>query len=472
MMSLVSLAVAWLLGYCGVQLWLPADTSRSGWTPLLHAALGFGLGSGFTSCLYWLLVAIGAGTLPVVAATELVLLAALVALVRRRRSTAPSDVTAAAPPPFPKWLPGLGLAVMLGLFAAAFFSASDANPQGGWDAFSVWNIRARFLLHTNTWKYAVTTFPIGAHMEYPLLLSSLVARGWIYAASSSPLVPVTIAFAFAVAAVAVLVSALSLIRGTAIGLLSGIVLLANPDLMSQAPSQYADVPLAFFFLAALSLAVLGGESRRPERYLSLAGVFAGFAAWTKNEGILLVVVLAAALLLSIGLSTGWRAAARRSAAFVLGALPGLLLALWFKAALAPPDPLAAQFTLSVGQKLAPSRLFQVAAGFLKRAWELYCFPNPPLVLLAASCGLLRLRPRGQRPVAPLLAVLLVLAGYFAIFVVTNYNLDWLFGSALDRLYLHVWPALVLAAFLILRRPDDFAAISLPTSPPVKAKKAR
>jgi hypothetical protein len=466
---LVSLGIAWLLGYFGVRLWLPADGGRSRWTLALQAALGIGLGAGFTSCLDWLLVVGGRGTLPVVLGVELVLLATLAALVRRHRSAATADGETAASPPFPSWLPGLGLAVMLGLFVAAFVSVSDLNPQGGWDAFSVWNLRARFLLHTDTWRYAVTPISVGAHMEYPLLLSSLVARGWIYAGSFSPVVPITIALLFAVALVILLVSALSLARGASIGLLSGVVLLANPSLMDQAPSQYADVPLAFFFLAALALIVLGGDSARPARYLSLAGIFAGFAAWTKNEGALLVVALAAALFVDAWRSAGWRSAARQSGVFLLGALPGLLLVVWFKLALAPPDPLAGQMTGTIGQKLAnPGRWLQVAGGFLKQAWELYCFPSPPLAILGVTCGLLRLRPREGRSAAPLLAVLLVLAGYFAIFLVTNYNLDWLFGSALDRLYLHVWPALVLAVFLLLRRPEDFAILSSPA----KSKKAR
>ena len=51
---------------------------------------------------------------------------------------------------------------------------------------------------------------------------------------------------------------------------------------------------------------------------------------------------------------------------------------------------------------------------------------------------------------------------------TKDDLEWLFATALDRLYMHVWPALVLAVFLELRRPGDFAMVSSP----VKAKKAR
>ena len=469
MSSLLSLGIAWLLGYCGVRLWLPVESAMPRWTIALHAALGIGLGAGFTSTLYWLLVVAGGGTLTVVLGVELVLLAVLAALVRRQRSTAAANGAAMPSPSFPTWLPGLGFALMLGILAAAFVSVSELNPQGGWDAFAIWNLRARFLLHTETWRYAVTTLPVGTHMEYPLLLSSLVARGWIYAGSVAPLVPIAIALVFAIALAILLVSALSLMRGAAIGLLAGMVLLSNPSLLNQAAAQYADVPLAFYFLAALVLIVLGGEAARPARYLSLAGAFAGFAAWTKNEGEMLAVALAAALFFGTWRSAGWRSAARRCAVFLAGALPGLLLVLWFKLALAPPDPLAGQLTVNLAHTLAnPGRWLQVAGGFLKVAWDFYCFPAPPLVLLAVTSVLLRPAPLHRRSVTPWLAVLLALAGYFAIFLQSKYDLDWLFGTALERLYLHVWPTLVLAVFLLLRRPEDFAIITSP----VKPQKAR
>src|SRR5678815_565178 len=85
----------------------------------------------------------------------------------------------------------------------------------------------------------------------------------------------------------------------------------------------------------------------------------------------------------------------------LGALPGLLLVIWFKIALAPPDPLAGQMTVGLGQKLFNGgRWLKVAEGFLKQAWEVYLLP---LALLAVTCGLLRLRPRQERSYAPSLA---------------------------------------------------------------------
>ncbi len=470
MMGFAALLIAALLGYFGVRLWLPNDNGRSPWTPALHASLGIGLGLGSTSCLYFLLLAGGAANLSVIVGCELVALCTAGAFVLRRRTASPPGGSPDALPSFSwNWLAALGLAAMLSLFVAGFANTSDLNPQGGWDAFAIWNLRARFLIHTETWKYAVTGLPVGTHMEYPLLLSSVIARGWVYAGSLSPIVPIATAFVFAVALVILLVSTLALARGASLGLLAGVLLLANPSFVNQAASQYADLPLAFFFLAALALIVLSGESARPARCLSLAGVFAGFAAWTKNEGTLLLIALAAALFVSAWRSAGWRAAARQSGIFLLGALPGLLLVLWFKMALAPPDPLAGQMTVNLGQKLAHAgRWFQVAGGFLKQAWELYIFPGPPLALLAVTCVVLRLRPRNQPSLAPLLAILIVLAGYFAIFLATKDDLEWLFATTLDRLYMHVWPALVLAVFLLLRRPEDFAV----TSSPAKSRRAR
>jgi hypothetical protein len=129
--ALLAFAIASLAGYCGVRLWLPPGTGSPRWTPALHAALGIGLGTGFTSCLYWLLVVIGVGTLPVIAGVEIVLLGALAALALRQRSAAGPGAGNEASPDLPAWIPGLGLAVMLGLFVAAFLSVSDLNPQGG-----------------------------------------------------------------------------------------------------------------------------------------------------------------------------------------------------------------------------------------------------------------------------------------------------------------------------------------------------
>jgi len=50
--------------------------------------------------------------------------------------------------------------------------------------------------------------------------------------------------------------------------------------------------------------------------------------------------------------------------------------------------------------------------------------------------------------------------------------DLLLGTALDRLYFQLWPALVLAVFLTVRCPEDFGLVDAVSVPARKAKKAR
>jgi hypothetical protein len=453
-MGLLALLSAALLGYCGVRLWLPDAPRSSSWIHALRASLGIGLGIGGTSCLYFLLLLGGVAKAPVVWGCELVALCVLAALVVRQRPHAVQSENAVPEvPAFSwNWLLGLGLAAMLAIFIAGFVSASDANPQGGWDAFAIWNLRARYLLHSETWRYAVTALPVGTHMEYPLLLSSAIARAWQLGGDTGPLAPIALAALFPLATVLVLVSALSLNRRTSLGLLAGVVFLANPAVLNQATNQYSDLPLAFFALAALALVTMGSGS---VRYLSLAGLFAGFATWTKNEGMLLFAAIAVALFAGAWRSGGLRRAARDCAVFVAGAGPMLALTLWFKFAVSPPDPLAGQMGSHLAQRLlAPDRWLHIVSGFLSHAWALAL----PLALLAGAAGLLRPRLPNGRALAPWIAFSIGLAGYFGVFLATSYELDWLLGTALDRLYLHLWPLLVLAVFFTVRCPEEFAAV--------------
>jgi hypothetical protein len=53
--------------------------------------------------------------------------------------------------------------------------------------------------------------------------------------------------------------------------------------------------------------------------------------------------------------------------------------------------------------------------------------------------------------------------FFATFCMTRLDLDWLLGTSLNRLYAQLWPSAVLLAFVVLRRPEDAAALAI-TSP--------
>lgn len=468
-MAFLSLALAAAVGWFGVGLWVPGVGGGSRWAPVLRGSLGIGLGMGALSCLYFLLAIAGLASLPVVGAVEAIVLLATggAYLIRRREAASASPAPAEELPAFPwNWALGLAAAGMAALFVASFLNVSELNPQGGWDAFAIWGLRAHYLTHSETWRYAVTAQSTGAHMEYPLLLSSFIARGWLYDGGTSSAVPIAIAMLVPLALATLLSSTLSVLRSTGAGLLAFSILLAHPGFLNAAADQYADLPLAFFSLSAAALLALDSGS---PRYLTLAGWFAAFAAWTKNEGLLVVVALAAALLVSAGRSSGWRAGMRQCGLFLLGALPVVVLVLWFKLFVAPPDPLAHGLGTALLRKISDAgRWTRIAAGLVQGA------PVVALLLVAFAAGLLRFAPAGQRRPGmflPLIACAIVLAGDFAVFLLTPDDLNWLLSTALERLYLQLWPLLLLAVFLLLRRPEDFA-LAIAEAPPKRSKSHR
>ena len=154
-------------------------------------------------------------------------------------------------------------------------------------------------------------------------------------------------------------------------------------------------------------------------------------------------------------SAGWRSATRQAGIFLLGALPRVVARTVVQNGASAARSVGRTDGGRSGAKLFNGgRWLKVAGGFLKQAWEVHLLP---LGLLAVTCGLLRLRPRQERSYAPSLAVLLiVLAGYFAIFLVTKDDLDWLFATAPSIASTCTFgPALVLAVFLLAATPRGF-----------------
>ena len=113
---------------------------------------------------------------------------------------------------------------------------------------------------------------------------------------------------FTLAAVGLLAAGVCRLRSRSQGLLAGAVLLGTKAFVMLGAAQYADVPLAFFILASVLLLALddAAEQSSPGLVL-LAGLCAGLAAWTKNEGLLFLVVMLFCAM-SRGVAATWRPA--------------------------------------------------------------------------------------------------------------------------------------------------------------------
>lgn len=479
------LFVAWGLGLAALALGWRAPVPA-----LLRRALALGLGLAATSCGTFLWLAAGGGAHPdLLLPAEVALLALAGALAWRRAGRgAPPEEEAAlgdAMGPLPSWaLPAaVGLTGLAALLVFGFEAAW--HPDGRWDAWMIWNQRARFLFRGGPgWAAAFTEHLAWSHPDYPLLVPASVARLWFEAGAESHLAPIALGGCFLVASAGVLVGALVALRGHPQAALGAVALLGTAPWVRHAAAQYADVPLGFFVLACVAAllvahraallqpaaaAPLPSDPPRDPRAaasapalppeptsLALAGLCAGFAAWTKNEGLLfaLVATLAAA---ALALPGGRRAIARDLAWFALGAAPAALVVVAFKLGCATSNDLVAGQGAGsgpLGRLTDPHRYALILGSLAREGVRL-----PTLALLGAAV-LLGPRPdwRAQRvPLVLLAALALVFLGYLAVYVLTPLDLEWHLDTSMRRLQLQLWPALLLLVFVLVRTPAEATA---------------
>jgi len=443
-----SFALSAALGWSLVCLCL--GPPKDGWSrALLHAAMAIGLGMGCSSLIYfWVRMAVGPSTWAPLAA-EIMVAAGLGVLARK----------SSAPPPegAPRlrfagvWI--LGPLVMLCAIAAGmlFVETAQATPHGHWDAWAIWNVRAKFLAENSAeWSRAFRPparasgqFAGAMHPEYPPMLSAYVGRTWNYAGVQTTDAPALTGAAFSFGLAGILAAGLAVLRGATAGLLGAILLFGSGTVIDQGLAQISDVPLAFFLLAATVGAMLA--ARYGNGALALSGFAAGLGAWSKNEGLVLAAGLGAALVVLTR---------RRALWWVAGAAPGLVAAACFKLFLAAPDPLLQGSSLAA--KLQDlSRYGIILRGF----WDHFVlmgdgFAHPAIawLLLAAGLGFALDTRLCSAWVAGLVAVLVGLGSYFAAYLTSPFDLQWHVGTSMERLLVQLWPTALLLAIAVLRPP--------------------
>jgi hypothetical protein len=480
MLDAVSIFLAILLGFVLVQAFDPVRNMQPRWAATLFtAALGSGAGIGLTSITFLILDVAGAATRLSVFGTDVVLLALAVWLWRTR---VPAS-TGGAPAPSPlargfrwTWLLALAFAGVLAMVCTRLIQIAAALPVGDWDAWAIWNLRAKFLAGPpGAWRHAFSPLLSNTHPDYPPLLSAFVAQAWKAGGNTNAIAPVLASLLFFAALLALLVSAITLLRGAASGLLAGLVILSTTTVLNWAPAQYADIPLAFYYLAALALIFIDAaqapfSGRWP---LLWSGLCATFAAWTKNEGIVFLVLVA---LLFAGF-TLWRARTPASwprlGWLLAGAAPGVLLTLWLKFILAPAsDPLVKQGVSGLAKVADLSRYAAVASGFFSNVLALGSGVSHPLILLAILAILLRWQFEEQYRLASLMTAAVVVAvflSYCVVLLITPYGLEWQVQSSFDRLLLQVWPAALLIFFVQLPGVHDAAVPAVAAKAPAARK---
>jgi hypothetical protein len=466
--------IAPALGFCLVSgclvissAWTRAKASTSEWLMKLFLSAGFGFG--VLSIAFFIEPLLG---IVHILATDLYLTTLLLGvylLVRAHRKSVNSTAYTSPDIKLPDWLlrfvmASFVISVLSALYAAVLRAL--AHPHGdGWDAFAIWNLHARFLFRGGThWREGFSTLIPWSHPDYPLLLPAAVAHFWNYIGHDDPFVPATISLVFTFATLGLLASSLATLRGLTSASLAGIALASTPFFTEQGASQYADIPLSFFFLASIALLHLHQQrsaqtaDARAKGLLVLAGVAAGFAAWTKNEGLLFLF----AFLLS-QIAVAWRSRQlvsgelRRDsvgefALLLLGMAPFLLLIAWFKHSVAPPGDLFSSPEIMVHKVISPARSLAILRWYAKDFLRFGNWIVPTTVLLVVLNFLIASPGKCRQDTAfrsSVVTLALTLSGYFAIYVITPYDLYWHLRFSLNRLFLQLWPSTIFLFFLFV-----------------------
>lgn len=454
--------------------------SRLPLKPLFHAAVALPMGLGLCSLvLFWSYVtapqAAGRATLAVC----LALTAGLTAGALRWVWFVPSALTvrgclAEVRERMKSWdaksavltaVAGCYLAWTYAAFLESFASAASWNAFGGWDARYFWNVKAHFYVKDpGAWKSMFSPLLTWTHQDYPLLLPGAVAWGWNWAGRELIGWPSVVALAFMTSLCLLVLWYLAAHTRAWFACLATSYLLNVHMYRFWSTTQYADVPLCFYMTAS-AVALICALRSREARLFFLSGLFAGLAAWTKNEGVFFVgwAILMACLALA-------RTPGRdrlRLGTFFLSACAIPFSAVWFLKSFlfTGGDYWGSGRTLAEYWALAsdPDRTRLIAASFaaFKTSFEQW----QGLWWLVAAAVLLgsvdRKRLAEYRWVALALAALVEL-GYAAILHVTPYDLRFQIETALLRLMLHA------GALAFLFAAEVFAAPSGASEPAPRA----
>lgn len=340
-------------------------------------------------------------------------------------------------------------------------SFAEVYPFGRWDAWSNWNLKARYFhLGGERWQDVFSPLMTGHWHDYPLWLPLSLARWWTYAGTPDPWVGQLLSIAALTMVALLMFTGLRAMRGLTHACIATIVLLTSEATLRWGGAQYADIPLSMFMLGSLIAVSLGlCDARRTPAWWVLAGLLAGAAVCTKHEGKLFCLVLIFTASLATWATVGLKPAGKRIGLLVLAMLPGAAITLGFNAMIGAE---AAQFyggsTWAMLTDPARHRMtLQAIADIAPQVFDWRVLLLVPVYGVLA--GLNRRRPQCAAAAMCIVASLLLAAGYYATLITTRLDLVTHVTTSVDRLMVQLWPMFLLGVFLLLRAPEEMGDTS-------------
>jgi hypothetical protein len=334
----------------------------------------------------------------------------------------------------------MGLAV-LSLLLLPLWREAHFFPFGGWDAWSCWNLKARFIfLGGENWKNMLDPVLWRSNNQYPFLLPLITAWGWMFYNDATVLVPMFNAIIFSFLTAAFLFASLRRSTGLWTSVAAPLVLFSIPFVNKLSISQYSDIVVAFYLLTALSALVQAKSDKHPT-WAVISGMAVGLMSFTKTEGLVASVIIGA-------LAIVYLRGTKLLPAFLMAAVISTLPTIMFKLMFSPENAAFINGLTSSGQPTSLIRL-QIILMFL--AVEIVSLKwNGLWILLAIGTCLSGRKAfdtiRWLVPAALFLFVACAVAFYF---INTYFEITWWLKNSLNRVLYTILPAFVWWIFFSL-----------------------
>jgi len=282
--------------------------------------------------------------------------------------------------------------------------------------------------------------------HYPFLLPLINAWGWSFFKDVNVLVPMYNAIAFSFLTAALLFASLTRLTRNRFAFIPSLIFFSLPVVVTLSISQYSDIVVAFYLLAALSCLMQAKTENNPS-WAVIAGLCVGLLSFTKTEGLVASAILA---VLAFPFLRGKNA--KLIAPFAVAAVIAFLPTIIFKLALAPAN---VAFINGLTSADAPSNVMRVQVTFMFLAVELISPKwNGLWILLLGGLllgGTKSIRDGRWLIPATLLTFLAVAFAYY--YINTYFEIIWWLKTTLNRVLYTILPAFVWWVFYSLWAPE-------------------
>ncbi len=302
-----------------------------------------------------------------------------------------------------------------------------AVHYGGWDAWGIWNLHAKYLTDPVNWKKMFENIYF-AHPEYPLFIPAV--NGFfirLFAGKYVMAIPFIFNFCMTLF-IPVLIFLENVKKNIVVAGIFLFLFAADTFFLTKGATQYADTTLAFFFLCAFVCVNYADEDRK---FVLLTAASAGCCVWIKDEGCILALIF-----IVFYSQTFFKK--KNILSFAIGAGVPIAIYLIYKIGYAPLSGTMSEKDNDMLSHLHDwGRYKTVYHFFIDNVNKKFYYVKVLFFLYLIVCVVQR-----QWPGKQFLLIICCMAAYTMVYVTSSGSIEWLLDTSQERLMHQLMPALM------------------------------